>query len=404
MITIALQPTMGVAWHRFLAFFNIFFKRHADGRTSLGELQPITVGGEPLDFENVDDLDEDAALGVGKVEDFTWKGLLDFTHLHRVRSLPEPVPRLEHRQAALAQAARHDAARPRPREVAVAARLRGGPRRGHRRRRRLQRRHQGRRRHRAARRRDRLRHPPPADGLQPARARRRHRRGRPLVVHDVRRLRRAVPRRHRARRRHRRHAPLQEPHRVGLPRRAQRPVQEPREELQPVGPRAAPADGLGQGPARSRSSRSGSGRRVARRGRLPLLGRLRRRLRGPRQEDDPRGGRAARTPPASASPCSATARPAPATPPAGPATSSSSRCSPSRTSRPSTRPARRRSSSPARTASTRIKNEYPQLGGSYEVLHHTQLLNRLVREKRLVPVSRPGDASSQAGPPRPRRA
>ena len=33
----------------------------------------------PLDFEKLDDLDEDAALGVGKVEDFTWKGLLDFT-------------------------------------------------------------------------------------------------------------------------------------------------------------------------------------------------------------------------------------------------------------------------------------------------------------------------------------
>jgi Fe-S oxidoreductase len=79
MITIALQPTMGVAWHRFLAFFNIWFKRHPDGRTSLGELQPIRVGGEVLDFENVDDLDEDAALGVGKVEDFTWKGLLDFS-------------------------------------------------------------------------------------------------------------------------------------------------------------------------------------------------------------------------------------------------------------------------------------------------------------------------------------
>ena len=79
MITIALNPTMGVAWHRFLAFFNIFFKRHADGRTSLGELQPIRVGGEVLDFEKVEDLDEDAALGVGKVEDFTWKGLLDFT-------------------------------------------------------------------------------------------------------------------------------------------------------------------------------------------------------------------------------------------------------------------------------------------------------------------------------------
>ncbi|MFC8503403.1 (Fe-S)-binding protein [Pedococcus sp. NPDC057267] len=79
MITISLQPTMGVAWHRFLAFFNIFLKRHADGRTSLGELQPMLVKGEPVDFENIEELDEDAALGVGKVEDFTWKGLLDFT-------------------------------------------------------------------------------------------------------------------------------------------------------------------------------------------------------------------------------------------------------------------------------------------------------------------------------------
>ncbi len=79
MITIALTPTMGVAWHRFLAFFNIFLKRHADGRTSLGALQPIMVDGGPIDFENIEDLDEDAPLGVGKVEDFTWKGLLDFT-------------------------------------------------------------------------------------------------------------------------------------------------------------------------------------------------------------------------------------------------------------------------------------------------------------------------------------
>ncbi len=79
MITIALQPTMGVAWHRFLAFFNIYFKRHADGRTSLAELQPIRVGGEPVDFEEIEELGEDASLGVGKVEDFTWKGLLDFS-------------------------------------------------------------------------------------------------------------------------------------------------------------------------------------------------------------------------------------------------------------------------------------------------------------------------------------
>jgi hypothetical protein len=79
LITIGLNPTMGVAWHRFLAFVNIWTKRHPRGRTSLGALQPIRVGGKPLDFENIDDLDEDAALGVGTVEDFTWKGLLDFS-------------------------------------------------------------------------------------------------------------------------------------------------------------------------------------------------------------------------------------------------------------------------------------------------------------------------------------
>jgi Fe-S oxidoreductase len=33
-----------------------------------------------------------------------------------------------------------------------------------------------------------------------------------------------------------------------------------------------------------------------------------------------------------------------------------------------------------------LGREYPQLGGEYEVVHHTQLLNRLVREGRLTPV------------------
>ena len=78
-VTVALNPTMGVAWHRFLAFPNIWFKRHASGAPSLGALQPITVDGKPLDFEDVEELDEDAALGIGTVEDFTWKGLLDFS-------------------------------------------------------------------------------------------------------------------------------------------------------------------------------------------------------------------------------------------------------------------------------------------------------------------------------------
>ena len=34
-----------------------------------------------------------------------------------------------------------------------------------------------------------------------------------------------------------------------------------------------------------------------------------------------------------------------------------------------------------------LGREYPQLGGNYTVLHHTQLLNRLIRDKKLVPVA-----------------
>jgi Fe-S oxidoreductase len=33
-----------------------------------------------------------------------------------------------------------------------------------------------------------------------------------------------------------------------------------------------------------------------------------------------------------------------------------------------------------------IRNEYPQVGGQYEVVHHTELLDQLVRDKRLTPV------------------
>jgi Fe-S oxidoreductase len=36
-----------------------------------------------------------------------------------------------------------------------------------------------------------------------------------------------------------------------------------------------------------------------------------------------------------------------------------------------------------------LGREYPQLDGHYEVVHHTQLLNKLVREGKLVPVAEP---------------
>jgi Fe-S oxidoreductase len=76
-IVIALNLTMGVAWHRFTAFPNIFFKRSGTKAPALGALRPMMSGGRPLDFERADpDSDQ---FGVAAVEQFTWKGLLDFT-------------------------------------------------------------------------------------------------------------------------------------------------------------------------------------------------------------------------------------------------------------------------------------------------------------------------------------
>jgi Fe-S oxidoreductase/TM2 domain-containing membrane protein YozV len=44
-----------------------------------------------------------------------------------------------------------------------------------------------------------------------------------------------------------------------------------------------------------------------------------------------------------------------------------------------------------------LGREYPQLDGHYEVVHHTQLLNQLVREGKLVPVPAATDADGAAG-------
>ncbi len=76
MITVALKTDMGVAWHRFLAFPNIFFKREAQGGVALGALQPMASGGELVDFE---DPGEDDVYGVSQIEHFSWKGILDFS-------------------------------------------------------------------------------------------------------------------------------------------------------------------------------------------------------------------------------------------------------------------------------------------------------------------------------------
>ncbi|GAA2109657.1 (Fe-S)-binding protein [Actinomadura alba] len=59
--------------HIFLAPLNVMFKRRPDG---LGAAQPMMSKGKLLDFEEADP-DEDT-FGRGKIEDFTFKGFLDF--------------------------------------------------------------------------------------------------------------------------------------------------------------------------------------------------------------------------------------------------------------------------------------------------------------------------------------
>jgi Fe-S oxidoreductase len=58
--------------HIGLAPLNVMFSRRPNG---LGPLQPMRSGGKVLDFEEADpDVD---VFGLGKIEDFSWKGLLD---------------------------------------------------------------------------------------------------------------------------------------------------------------------------------------------------------------------------------------------------------------------------------------------------------------------------------------
>ena len=93
-VVVGLQPSMGVAWHRFLAFVNLYARREVSGAKALGPAQPLVFTGSDgasiaLTAQTVDDLDtameaaeeagEELRLGVGRVQDFSWKGLLDFS-------------------------------------------------------------------------------------------------------------------------------------------------------------------------------------------------------------------------------------------------------------------------------------------------------------------------------------
>ncbi len=198
-VVIGLNTTMGVAWHRFTVWPNIWFKRESSGRPALGALPPIIVDGKPLDFAEIEDLDEDAALGRRQGRGLHLEGPARLHLVHRVRPLPVAVPGLAHRKAAVAQAADHGPARARVRQGALSAGRRGGAG--------------------GAARGDPHRGGPTAGGADPGqrRGRRGDRSRRAVVVHQLRRLRAAVPGRHRARRPHPRPAPLPGDDGVGVP-------------------------------------------------------------------------------------------------------------------------------------------------------------------------------------------
>ncbi|MBM3655866.1 MAG: (Fe-S)-binding protein [Actinobacteria bacterium] len=73
-IVIAANLTMGVAWHRFLAPFNIFFKREVSAKPALGALPEMLSKGKVIDFENPGD---DDLFGISDAASISWKGLLD---------------------------------------------------------------------------------------------------------------------------------------------------------------------------------------------------------------------------------------------------------------------------------------------------------------------------------------
>ena len=293
--------------HIFVAPLNVLFGRQP---AALGAVKPLMVDGKPFTLDDVDDLDEDAKLGIGIDRGLHLEGHARLRDLHRVRSLPVAVPGLEHREAALAQDADHEACattRSRRRRTSWPAEderdaLPAAARQGGRA---------------PARRRDRGRR------LAPDR-RRGHRPRRAVVLRHLRRLRQPVPGRHRARRPHHRHAPLPGAGRVELPGRAQRSLQGPGEQGQPVEHvRHRPLDWAKDLPFEVKVV----GEDVESLDEVEWLfwvgcaGAYEDRA----KKTTARRGRAARHGRRVASPYSATARPAPATPPAAPATSSSSR-------------------------------------------------------------------------------
>jgi Fe-S oxidoreductase len=77
MLVFLIQVLNSKHLHIFVAPLNVLFSRRPN---ALGAIKPIMIKGEPLNLEAMDDLEEEdfEKLGIGKIEDFSWKGMLDF--------------------------------------------------------------------------------------------------------------------------------------------------------------------------------------------------------------------------------------------------------------------------------------------------------------------------------------
>lgn len=78
MIITGIDVAMGISWHRFLAPVNIMTTRNADGSRALGALSLPLVDGDPSDdLEQAAEENPDLVIGLGSTSDLTWKDRLD---------------------------------------------------------------------------------------------------------------------------------------------------------------------------------------------------------------------------------------------------------------------------------------------------------------------------------------
>ena len=164
---------------------------------------------------NIEEMSEDDTFGAAKITDLTWKQLLDGDDVHGVRALSVAVPRVEHREAAVSEAPDHGHSATTSSSTGpqlLAAKQQG--RRGVRKRR--------------------------SQTLPAAEPRGRRGRGH-LGLHDLWRVRAGVSGQHRAHRSHHRHAPQPRDGRVALPARDAERAAEHGDDRQPVGSASAGA-------------------------------------------------------------------------------------------------------------------------------------------------------------------